>query len=123
MNMTTKIALLLKGGSLAALTIAGILLALAISGNPAMVGYAVAGLVGWLMFGNTIVEAVELTVVAPTINQKWFGAYKMFTLIASASASVFLLTALVGDSFSAMVYAAVAVFLCAIVDGIEAFYI
>lgn len=118
-----KIALLLKGGSLAALTIAGFILAMAASGNPVVVTYAAAGFVGWLMVGNTILEAIELFTVNPSTNQKAFGAYKMFTLVTSAIAAAILLLPLVADAFTAFVLAAVVVFFCAIANGVEARYL
>jgi hypothetical protein len=119
-KMSHKIASILKGANLATLLIAGILLAMALSGNPILVLSAAAGLAGWLMVGNSIVELLELIFVNPGNHVKLYSVYKTISLVLSVAVALFLLTALIANPMTAMVSAVVVIFLLAIVDGIEA---
>jgi len=118
-----KVSLVLKGASLATLLIAGIFLVMALSGNPIVILAASAALAGWLMAGNSVIELLELIFVEPAGHVKLYAVYKTLSLVLSIAAAVFLLTALVANPMTAMVVAVVAIFLCAIADGVETFYL
>jgi hypothetical protein len=115
-----KIGHILKGASLATLLIAGIFLAMALSGNPIVVLAASAALAGWLMAGNSVIELLELIFVEPDDHIKLYSVYKTISLVLSVAAALFLLTALIANPMTAMVSAVVVIFLLAIVDGVEA---
>lgn len=114
-----KFAYILKGAAFALLAVAGILLMLALDGNPVVVVSASAMLAGLIMVGNSIVQAIELVAVNPQNASKWYGVYKTLSLVASLAAVVFLLTAFVANPHNAMIAATLAIFLCAIIDGAE----
>ena len=115
-----KVGHILKGASLATLLIAGTLLAMALFGNPIVVLAASAALAGWLMAGNSVIELVELIFVEPDGHVKLYSVYKTLSFVLSVAAAVFLLTPFIANPMTAMISAVVAIFLLAIVDGVEA---